>query len=110
MKRASSISCSAKYISECYKWAKRGTANVMFQNREWNKIKKEKENLQIRPRVWTARDPRSWAQNYKLLTSQICTFNIHSIPPPSVALRPNARHGLLVLEVSRLHTTTQHIR
>jgi len=26
----------------------------------------------------------------------------------SVALRPNAGHGLLILEVSRSHTTTQH--
>jgi len=25
-----------------------------------------------------------------------------------VALRPNAGHGLLILEVSRSHTTTQH--
>jgi len=28
----------------------------------------------------------------------------------SVALRPNAGHDLLILEVSRSHTTTQHIR
>ena len=28
----------------------------------------------------------------------------------SVALRPNAGHGLLILEVSRSHTTTQHSR
>ena len=27
-----------------------------------------------------------------------------------VALRPNAGHGLLVLEVSRSHITTNHIR
>jgi hypothetical protein len=27
-----------------------------------------------------------------------------------VALRPNAGHGLLILEVSRSHTTTQHSR
>jgi hypothetical protein len=27
-----------------------------------------------------------------------------------VALRPNAGHGLLILEVCRLHTTTHHIR
>ena len=27
-----------------------------------------------------------------------------------VALRPNAGHGLLILDVSRSHTTTQHIR
>jgi hypothetical protein len=27
-----------------------------------------------------------------------------------VALRPNAGHGLLILEVSRSHTTTHHIR
>jgi hypothetical protein len=27
----------------------------------------------------------------------------------SVALRPNAGHGLLILEVSRSHTTTHHI-
>jgi len=26
----------------------------------------------------------------------------------AVALRPNAGHGLLILEVSRSHTTTQH--
>ena len=28
----------------------------------------------------------------------------------SVALRPNAGHGLLILEVSRSHTTTYHVR
>jgi hypothetical protein len=28
----------------------------------------------------------------------------------SVALRPNAGHGLLILEVFRSHTTTHHIR
>ena len=28
----------------------------------------------------------------------------------AVALRPNAGHGLLILEVSRSHTTTHHIR
>jgi len=28
----------------------------------------------------------------------------------SVALRPNAAHGLLILEVSRSHTTTHHSR
>jgi hypothetical protein len=28
----------------------------------------------------------------------------------SVALRPNAGHGLLILEVSRPHTTTHHSR
>ena len=28
----------------------------------------------------------------------------------SVALRPNAGHGLLILEVSRSHTATHHIR
>ena len=28
----------------------------------------------------------------------------------SVALRPNAGHGLLILEVSRSHTTTHHTR
>jgi hypothetical protein len=28
----------------------------------------------------------------------------------SVALRPNVRHGLLILEVSRSHTTTHHSR
>jgi len=27
-----------------------------------------------------------------------------------VALRPNAGHGLLILEISRSHTTTHHIR
>ena len=27
-----------------------------------------------------------------------------------VALRPNAGHGLLILEVSRSHTTTHHCR
>ena len=28
----------------------------------------------------------------------------------SMALRPNAGHGLLILEVSRSHTTTHHSR
>jgi len=30
--------------------------------------------------------------------------------PPLVALQPNVDHGLLILEVSRLHTTTHHSR
>ena len=34
-------------------------------------------------------------------------INIFSLP---VALRPNAGHGLLILEVSRSHTTTHHSR
>ena len=35
----------------------------------------------------------------------------HSPPPLfPVALRPNAGHGLLILEVSRSHTTTHHSR
>ena len=29
---------------------------------------------------------------------------------PPVALRPNAGHGLLILEVSRSHKTTHHSR
>jgi len=29
---------------------------------------------------------------------------------PPVALRPNAGHGLLILEVSRSHTTSHHSR
>ena len=28
--------------------------------------------------------------------------------PPPVALRPDAGHGVLILEVSRSHTTTHH--
>ena len=32
------------------------------------------------------------------------------VPFFSVALRPNAGHGLLILDVSRSHTTTQHSR
>jgi len=28
----------------------------------------------------------------------------------AVALRPNAGHGLLILEISRSHTTTHHSR
>jgi hypothetical protein len=31
-------------------------------------------------------------------------------PPPHVALRPNAAPSLLILEVSRSHTTTHHSR
>ena len=36
--------------------------------------------------------------------------HITALSPPLVALRSNAGHGLLVLEVSRSHTTTHHIR
>jgi len=35
---------------------------------------------------------------------------IYSPPTPPVALRPNAGHALLILEVSRSHTTTHHSR
>ena len=37
----------------------------------------------------------------------VCMY-IYSLSP--VALRPNAGHGLLILEVSRSHTTTHHSR
>jgi len=40
---------------------------------------------------------------YRCITPYIVVF----FP---VALRPNAGHGLLILEVSRLHTTTRHSR
>jgi hypothetical protein len=33
---------------------------------------------------------------------------LHHIYFFAVALRPNASHGLLILEVSRSHTTTHH--
>jgi len=33
-----------------------------------------------------------------------------SITPPPLALRPNAGHGLLIVDVSRSHTTTHHSR
>ena len=32
------------------------------------------------------------------------------LPPPLVALQPNAGHDLFILEVSRSHTTTHHSR
>ena len=35
---------------------------------------------------------------------------LYMTPPHPVALRPNAGHGLLILEVPRLHTTTHHSR
>ena len=35
---------------------------------------------------------------------------INNIFFAAVALRPNACHGLLILEVSRSHTTTHHSR
>jgi hypothetical protein len=39
-----------------------------------------------------------------------CTSWFFSFSFFSVALRPNAVHGLLILEVSRSHTTTHHSR
>ena len=44
------------------------------------------------------------AYSYTLLMLHIC-FGSFSVAP-----RPNAGHGLLILEVSRSHTTTHHIR
>jgi len=41
-------------------------------------------------------------------TTEIIASNHYFFPP--VALRPNAGHGLLILEVSRSHTTTHHSR
>jgi len=37
-------------------------------------------------------------------------MEMYGIPPTPVALRPNVGHGLLILEVSRSHTTTHHSR
>jgi hypothetical protein len=49
-----------------------------------------------------------------LSTWQIYNFVITNINTsfffPPVALRPNAGHGLLILEVSRSHTTTHYNR
>ena len=40
-----------------------------------------------------------------------CSFHFYIYASPFfVALRPNAGHGLLIIEVSRSHTTTHHIR
>ena len=39
-----------------------------------------------------------------------CVSFLHIDNLFSVALRPNAGHGLLILEVSRSHTTTHHSR
>jgi hypothetical protein len=45
--------------------------------------------------------------NYVISASEfILSTNITFFPP--VALRPNAGHGLLILEVSRSQTTTHH--
>ena len=43
------------------------------------------------------------------LTHILITILRGNILPPPVALQPNTGHGLLILEVSRSHTTTQHI-
>jgi hypothetical protein len=42
------------------------------------------------------------------IISLIFQINAHFLFP--VALRPNAGHGLLILEVYRSHTTTHHSR
>jgi len=64
----------------------------------------------------------SFNLNYSLLSiklSSSCLCLLPHLPTTSdphlcdffsVALRPNAGHGLLILDVSRSHTTTQHIR
>jgi len=48
---------------------------------------------------------------FELIVKVIATYCplVPNIPPP-VELRPNAGHGLLILEVSRPHTTTHHIQ
>ena len=45
--------------------------------------------------------------NYAVTENIIITM---AYPPPPVALRPNAGHGLLILEDSESHTTTHHSR
>jgi len=47
--------------------------------------------------------------NYSLLSYIYMYIYIYIYIFP-MALRPNAGHGLLFLEVSRSHTTTHHIR
>jgi len=46
-------------------------------------------------------------KNYTHIHMKVFTRNDRYCP---VALRPNAGHGLLILEVSRSHTTTHHSR
>ena len=47
--------------------------------------------------------------NYVISASEfVLSTNITFFPP--VALRPNAGHGLLILDVSGSHTTTHHSR
>ena len=45
-------------------------------------------------------------QRYFSATRELCIY----IYIPPVALRPNAGHGLLILYVSRSHTTTHYSR
>jgi hypothetical protein len=47
---------------------------------------------------------------YKLGTGLWSSKPTSPQPPLPVALRPNAGHGFLILEVSRSHTTTHHSR
>ena len=63
---------------------------------------------------------RKWAINFfrdKLFLIKLINFGCSSMTSEGyitslffVALRPNAGHGLLILEVSRSHSTTHHIR
>jgi hypothetical protein len=46
----------------------------------------------------------------KLPTTHCYNQIIVIFVPPLVALQPNVDHGLLILEVSRSHTTTHHSR
>ena len=45
-------------------------------------------------------------RHHAFLIGQACFLFLLFFPP--VALRPNAGHGLLILEVRRSHTTTHH--
>jgi hypothetical protein len=47
-----------------------------------------------------------WVENY----GYIIILDYKFLSVFAVALRPNAGHGLLILEVSRSHTTTYHSR
>ena len=56
------------------------------------------------------RKEKKWRSLKKLLLQNLYFFSCVCDFFPPVALRPNAGHGLLILEVSRSHTMTHHSR
>ena len=83
---------------------------IMFESKvhseRWWNIRREYSHFM-------KENPVLYRDKYQVLNHNIWSLLqtcIHVYPPPPVALRPKAGHGLLILKISRSHTRTHHRR